>query len=194
MFRSARAPIESGVKPAETGGRMTLLLGLLSVGCLGLLVFSLLRLESVRYSSWSAQRDLQVCRQDLSDLAKWGPVRTSGTPASASDPALNRRLGAAAVAAGISGELASVEPNQPVRVRDTDYLETPVYVRLSAVTLRQVVIFVSDLSTGDAAVRAKTIELSPPAGQPKPQNAAELWTTDIGLAYQNYSPRGRESR
>ena len=196
MFRSSAQPTHAERKSADPRVQLTTLLALLLLAAAVLAVFSLLRMESAREDANASERDLAVCQEDLADLAKWRAVRTTGAPTNSTDPELNRRLSAAAVAAGIPGELASIEPGQPNRVRETDYTETPVYLRLNAVTLRQLLTFLNELSASDAAVRAKTIELAPPAvvGPANPQTPGEFWTTDVALAYLTYAPRGRESR
>lgn len=192
MFKFLQSRAVHEVSAAKTASQSTTLLTLLLLATGATVAVAFLRLESLHDSAGAAQRDLQVCRSELAELAQWQSTRTTGAPLNSSDPALNRRLTAAAVAAGISGELASIEPGQPIRLRDTDYSETPVYLRLNAVTLRQVANFLTDLSSHDAAVRAKTIELAIPSAPPQPPSTVERWTTDIALAYQTYSPRGRD--
>jgi hypothetical protein len=195
MFRSSTKAIEADRKSADPRVQVTTLLVLLLLCSLVLAVVSLFRLTGAREDADQSERDLAVCRADLSDLARWRSVRTTGAPVNSADPELNRRLSAAAVAAGIPGELASIEPGQPNRVRETDYTETPVYLRLNAVTLRQLLTFLTDLSASDAAVRPKSIELATPAALPaNPQSPGELWTTDVTLAYLTYAPRGRENK
>jgi len=179
------------------GAQTTALLVALLVVAAVLAIYAFVRLQSAREAALAAAGDLTACQADLADLSRWRGVRTTGAPVSAQDPELNRRLGAAAVAAGISGELASIEPGQPARVKDTDYTETPVFLRFGAVTLRELAGFLRELSAGDAAVKAKTIELSVPA--PDAAAAAgnrpgELWTSDVALGYLTYAPRGREAR
>jgi len=195
MFRSSAQATDLDRKSADPRVQITNLLVLLVLCGAGLAVFALLRLGSARDEADRSQRDLAVCRADLADVAHWRAGRTTAAPVNSADPELNRRLSAAAVAAGISGELASIEPGQPARVRQTDYTETPVYLRLNAVTLRQLLTFLTDLSAHDAAMRPKAIELAPPAAPPANQPPApELWTTDVTLAYLTYAPRGRESK
>jgi hypothetical protein len=181
--------------PDASRVQATTLLALLVI-CGGILAgFALLRMENAQADALRTEHDLAVCRADLSDLARWRAGRTTGAPLSSSDPELNRRLSAAAVAAGIPGELASIEPGQPGRVRETDYTQTPVYLRLNAVTLRQLITFLRELTARDAAVRTRGIELAPPAAPPSGGAAQdELWTTDVTLSYLTYAPRGRENR
>lgn len=192
MFKFVQKPVAQEAVAANVPSRLTMLLSLLLLLAGASAILTFMRLENAHEGASAAQRDLAVCRIDLAELAQWQSTRTTGAPVNSSDPALNRRLTSAALTAGISGELASIEPGQPLRLRETDYTETPVYLRLNAVTLRQVGNFLTDLSSHDAAVRAKTIELTPPQAPPQTPSASERWTTDIGLAYQTYSPRGRE--
>jgi hypothetical protein len=196
MFRSHATAIQTESKAAEPRAKVTALLVLLLLCAAALVIFAMLRLSGARDDAARSAGDLAICRADLADLARWRARRTTAAPLSAADPELNRRLSAASVAAGISGELASIEPGQPNRVRDSDYTETPVYVRLEAVTLRQLVTFLGALTASDAAVRPKSIELATPAAPPSGSASAagELWTTDLTLAYLTYAPRGRESR
>jgi hypothetical protein len=110
---------------------------------------------------------------------------------------LNLRLHAAAAAAEIP-DPASIEPGTPTRVPDSDYEDLPVFVRLDALTLKQLVTFLHDLARNDASCRAKMIELSAPEGSsaavPATQNSnsPETWSADVTLAYRIYSPRVRQ--
>lgn len=181
---------------ARSGGaRLTALLAALLLVSMVAAGWSFARLQSARDGAVAAGRDLVECRADLADLAKWRAVRSTAAPLSAQDPELNRRLSAAAVAAGVSGELASIEPGQPARVKDSDYTDTPVFLRFGAVTLKELAGFLTDLSAGDAAVRARSIELSVPAADVTTGGrAGERWTCDVALGYLTYAPRGREAR
>jgi hypothetical protein len=136
--------------------------------------------------------DLATCRQQLADLAKWRG-RSNAASTRPDDPALNRSLRSAATIAGVGDELLSIEPGQPSPLRDSDFSETPVYLRMRGLTLRQLVTFLHQLSESNTNVRAKSIELSPPEGQPTPTPAgdAEQWTGDVTLAYLAYTPRPR---
>jgi hypothetical protein len=194
MFRSHTTAVLTEPRSAEPRVQVTTLLVLVLLCAAVFLIFAMLRLAGARDDAAGSTGDLVICRADLADLARWRARRTTAAPLSAADPELNRRLSAASVAAGIPGELASIEPGQPNRVHDSDYTETPVYVRLEAVTLRQLVNFLSALTASDAAVRPKSIELATPAAPPANASVGELWTTDLTLAYLTYAPRGRESR
>ena len=135
-------------------------------------------------------RDLEVCNADVADLARWNSGPTSDAPLTADNPELNRRLHEAAAEAGMPDELASIDPGQPRQIRETEYSETPVFLRLNSVTVRQFVTFLHSLSAHDPGVRTKSIELGSPGG-PAPGRGSESWTADVTLAYLSYSPRPR---
>jgi hypothetical protein len=189
--------VSANVDSSARGGgeKVSTLLALLLLCGAILAGYSAMRLFDARESAAHARGDLRTCRADLSDLEKWRSGRTTGVPLTAQDPELNRRLSAAAVAARISGELSSIEPGTPARVKDADYTETKVFVRLGAVTLPELVKFLQDLSAADSAVKTKSIELqTPDVPASPPQRAGEMWTCDLTLAYLAYAPRGPEGR
>ncbi len=140
------------------------------------------RLERLRESAQTAQRDLDVCRGYLRDLASTGNAATLTGAVDASE--LNRRLREAADAAHISDKLVSVEPAQPQRIENSDYRELPVFLRLESVSLGQLVAFLQQLGGSDAGCRPKLVNLDPAPGNPSP----EQWSADVTLGYLLYSP------
>ena len=188
------------IRGSETDGRgvgeqTTTLLALLLVCGVLLAIFGGLRLARAREAAFDARRNLEVSRAELADLEKWRAGRTTGAPLTGKDPELNSRLSAAAVAAGISGELASIEPGTPARVKDADYTETKVFVRFGGVTLAELSTFLRELSAADSAVRTTSIELSTPeVPATVAKRPGEMWTCDLTLAYLTFAPRGREAR
>jgi hypothetical protein len=131
------------------------------------------------------QRDLADSLRllgDLSDSSK-SPGRIPATRLDGAD--LNRRIREAATTAAISERLASIEPNRPVRLGESDYNELMVFLRFDNVKLREVASFMHRLSAIDPACRIKTIELESPPDSADNQN----WTSDITLAYLTYAPR-----
>lgn len=173
--------------------QLLLLLLVLSMACAGV---GMSRLSSARDAALARTGELQSVRADLADLARSHAGPMSSAPANSEDPELNRRLRAAAAAAGIAEQLSSIEPGQPTRDRNADYLETPVFVRLNAATLRETVMMLSRLTASDRAMQIKAIELAPPppAQDSSATNApttapAERWTADLTVSYLIYSPR-----
>lgn len=182
----------------SSAARRTALLSLLAIAGVATACVAYSRLENQRQNAVAAQHEMTACLADLKDLSIW---QTGGAqpaaPADANDPELNRRLHTAASVAQIPDQLVSIDPGQPRRVRDTDYTETFVGLRLNRVTMRQLVSFLHYLSAHDASVRARSIELAPPgaaesAGAPlqaASKGPAEYWTADVMLAYLSYAPR-----
>jgi hypothetical protein len=166
--------------------RTTQLLSVLLIVAAVAAVISLVQLREARGDALDRLEDLRLVRADLADLAHARIGGGISPSAGSSDPALTRRLRSAATAAGVADQLSSIEPGQPSRLPDTDYMETPVFVRLDAATLQSLVTMLSDLSADERAIAVRSIELSPPAS-PKPSE--ETWTADLTFAYVTYSPR-----
>ena len=143
-----------------------------------------------REAAAASVQDLATCRQKIADLVKWDVGPSSDAPLTADNPELNRRLHTAAVDAGVPDALASIDPGQPHQLKDTDYDETLVFLRLNGVTLRQLVTFLHQLSARDASIRTKSVELGIPAGQ-SPDSSGDTWTADVTLAFLTYAPLSR---
>ena len=176
-------------------GRTTQLLLALVTLSLACAIVGAVRLNDARRGAIGRADDLARVRGALAEIAqKGGRPLTSGSIASG-DPELNRRLRAAAVAAGVADQLTSIEPGQPARLRDGDFVETPVFLRLDATTLRGVVGMLSRLRADDPAITIKSIELSPPppptqlASPAASTQPAETWTADLTVAYLAHSPK-----
>jgi hypothetical protein len=168
----------------------TRLLILLAIAGVITSLFAWSRLNDSRAHALAAAGDLAVCRQDLADLDNWHTEPSSGAGIISADPELNHLIQGAAVIAQMSDQLASIEPGPPARIRDTDNFQTPIYLRLNSVTLRQLVTFLHQLSSSDSAVRTAAIELSPPeSASSAPTQNAEPWMADVTLAYLTYAPK-----
>ena len=132
------------------------------------------------------QGDLHQSLRLISELeSNKSPARLIATRLDGSD--LNRRVRDAATAAGISQNLSGIEPNRPVRLRESDYNELMVFLRFENVSIRQLSTFMHRLSTIDPACRIKSIELDSPPDASDTTN----WTSDLTLAYLTYSPRDK---
>jgi hypothetical protein len=177
---------------------------LLAAGLAQLLAWS--RLQHAIDDAASRAQDLADVRADVNDLKTWNiatpPPTSPASPtetatASHPDDELNRRLSQAAQAARMTDQIAGIEPGPSIRLNDGDFTETPVYVRLSNVTLRELVTFLYQLSSTDRALRSKMIELSAPelgTGAPPAQGHVEIWTADLTLNNLTFSPKSRDDR
>jgi hypothetical protein len=149
--------------------------------------------EGKRHDAAAASvEDLTTCRARIADLAKWNVGPGNDAPLTEDNAELNRRLHTAAADAGVPDALASIDPGQPHPLKDTEYNETLVFLRLNGVTLRQLVEFLHGLSAHDASIRTKSIELGVPSGQ-SPDAPGDTWTADVSLAFLTYAtgPRAK---
>jgi hypothetical protein len=179
--------------------RTTKLLAMLVAVSLAAAVVACVHLRDVRASAAGQADDLRRVEQLLSEIAAHGGGGGGGggaggaatASAGSNDSALGRRLHAAAVAAAVVDRMTSVEPGQPARVRDSDFVETPLYVRLDGVSLRDTVSMLTSLCAANPNVGVKSIELSPPATSaiPSTQPSGEAWTADLTIVGMTYSPK-----
>ena len=174
--------------------RTTKLLAMLVAVSLAAAVVACVHLRDVRASAAGQAEDLRRVEQMLSEIAAHGGGGAGGAAtasAGSNDSALGRRLHAAAVAAAVVDRMTSVEPGQPARVRDSDFVETPLYVRLDGVSLRDTVSMLTSLCAANPNVGVKSIELSPPATSaiPSTQPSGEAWTADLTIVGMTYSPK-----
>jgi hypothetical protein len=147
-------------------------------------------LNTNRANALDRQKDLAICNTELATINVKAATSAGQNTATTDDLAINRRLRGAAIAAHLSDQLSSVDPGAAVRLPDSDYLQTPIYLRLNAVTLRELVSFLYELSSTDNALRTSDIELSPPlASPPAGAEAGDRWTADITLSYLAYAQR-----
>ena len=209
--------------------RRTQLLALLLI--LGLVACALAygRMDKRRADAATAAADLAACRRDLAALSAAGfsPARAAplaggdGGNGESADPELHRRIRQAATVAGVPDRLVGIEPGEPRQLPNSDYAETLVFLRLEALTLRQLLTFLHHLALADEAggFRTSQVELALPgdgspgggdreaigatAADATPNAAsaakgaeagAEAWSADVTIAYTVYKPRGAGTR
>jgi hypothetical protein len=166
--------------------RSTFILMLLVLASAVAAAITFAKMQHNRAAAEKQQSDLNESLRLLSDLeSSKSPARLIATRLDGSD--LNRRIRDAATAAGISQNLSTVEPNRPVRLRESDYNELMVFLRFENISVRQLATFMHRLSTVDPACRIKSIELDSP---PDPADNTN-WISDLTLAYLTYSPRDK---
>ena len=144
-------------------------------------------LQNARQRAQFASQDLAVCRQYLADLRAAHSQPSDNTARSTDTGDINQLLRDAASQASASSTLTSIEPGQPARIEGTDYDETPIFLRLEASPMIQLVTFLHTASARDPRARCRSIELSAADG-------ADAWSADVTLAFLTYSPRGSEKR
>ena len=144
-------------------------------------------LQSARQRAQFAAQDLSVSRQYLADLRAARSQSPNNNALSADTGSINQLLRDAAQQAGASSALTSIEPGQAARIEGTDYDETPIFLRLEASPMKQLVTFLHTASARDPRARCRSIELSATDG-------SDAWSADVTIAFLTYSPRGGEKR
>ncbi len=162
--------------------RMSLLIALLVV-TMATAVIAGLQFQSARQRAETSAAELETCRANLTDIRIAGTsAATSVTTASADSGGINQLLREAATTAGAGSSLTSIEPGQPARIEGTDYQETPVFLRVDALPMKQLVTFLYEASARDSRARCRSIELSS-------TTSADSWSADVTMGYLSYSPR-----
>ena len=169
--------------------RTTHLLLIAGVLALAVAIIAIVRMTEARAAAAARQHELERARVVLADLARAPSGALASAPTS-NDPQITRRLRAAAASAGVAEAFSSVEPGQPTRLRDTDFVETPVFIRIDPATLRQLATMLTNLCAGDRSIQVKSIELGPPpAANAAAASVEETWTADLTVNYLIHSPR-----
>jgi hypothetical protein len=158
------------------------------------------RLSDSRGAALAARGDLDLARRQLDDLHRWrsgggdagGDARLATTLGATDASQLNRLLREAAAHAGAAERIVSIEPGPPSRLAG-DYVQLPVFLRLEAISMRELTMFLHQLATIDPSTRAQSIDLSA-AGNATTGGGAgpELWDADVTIACVNYQPEGRQ--
>jgi hypothetical protein len=144
------------------------------------------RLGDARDRAAAAADDRTAVRDRLAVLAAAGGAEASAAIGErGADPELNRRLRDAASAAGLAGQLVSIEPSEPRPVAGSDRAEAMIFLHFEQTSVRGVVAFLRRLAETAPNVRPAGIELAEAAAVtgPAPDSSAETWSVDLTLAY-----------
>jgi hypothetical protein len=145
------------------------------------------RLDSGRSRADASRDDLSACRAKFAAIDSISAMTGAAT---ADEATIDRRLARAAAAALSDQQLASTDVISSARAGDSNFTQTIVSLRLDAVTLKQLVGFLTELSAGDNAVRTTDIDLTPPqTARPAGAEAGDRWTADVTLVYLAFSPK-----
>jgi hypothetical protein len=169
----------------------TKLLGVVVVVTIVIAIIAVVRMIDAQRAAMERMTDLDRVRANLAAMSAAPGSAAAASPAAGGDLQINRAFRAASAAAGALDQLRSVEPGQPSRLRDTDFVETPIFVRFDGTPLRRVVMLLAQLCAQDRNVNVTSIELSSPAtATAAPASTGEeLWTADLTLGILAYSPR-----
>ena len=142
------------------------------------------RLRAARAGALRARDALGVSTGQLDELHRWRSGADATKAAEADTSQLTRVLREAAARAGATDKLASIEPGPAVRIGGGDYAQTPVFLRLERLSLKQLTLALHHLAQLDPASRAQGIELSA-AGT---EGQTELWNADVTVSYLTFAP------
>jgi hypothetical protein len=116
---------------------------------------------------------------------------------SRSEQALAESIEKSAAAANVPQEkLARIEPQQPRRSGDSDYLEHATVVQLDGVTLAQLATTLTALrasGAGHEQLRVSTLRIAAPY-QTAESQGEEPWNVELTLSYFVYSPKTSSPR
>jgi len=153
--------------------------------------FSFVHFDDARRSFESAQQELgrSVSLANQIALLRQKPDRAAVQ--SRSEQALAEAIEKSAAAAGVAREqVARVEPQQPRRSGDSDYLEHATVVQLDGITLGQLAGALAALrsTSGLEQLRVSTLRIAAPY-QAAASQGAEPWNVELTLSYFVYSPK-----
>jgi hypothetical protein len=134
-------------------------------------------LEQKRDAALQAMADARSCRLDLRTIAAAGAA--AGVADDAPDESqLDGLLNAAAKEAGTT--LSSIEPGPAGERPQAGFVERSVFLRLDALSLRQLATFLRATRQHAPSARAKLIELASPAA-PQP-SGPDVWAADVTIS------------
>lgn len=168
--------------------RMTFLLALMLLSSMAVALLSYLHLGKRHDDARVAHANLVAATRDLDEIRRWKQSPTSVASVSMDTALLTSRLRQAANAAGLA-DAPGIEPYNPTRIGTSDYTQTLVSFRFEPLSVRQLTLFLLELSRIDPSARAKTIELAPPDSASAQAKNDDLWTADVAIAYLQYSPQ-----
>jgi hypothetical protein len=179
--------------PRSDPRRTTALLGVLVVAAAGACLLGGLWLSGKRSAAQIAADNLAAAQSDLEAIRRMRMAPGQSVATALDAPEVSKRIRQAATAAGLD-EPSSIEASPPARLGTTDYTETPVYLGLEPLTLKQLVTFLHHLCQLDPAARVRQIELSTPepgtgAAAPATNQEEDVWTAGVAVGYLTYSPR-----
>lgn len=103
---------------------------------------------------------------------------------------LNRRIDAWAKQAGISSEnLIRIQPREPRRIGDSQYLEQITELEVYETTLPKLIQFSQIAEQNGEGLKLSSLRVSPPRSASSEQGKTEVWSAEMALTYLIYSPK-----
>jgi hypothetical protein len=145
------------------------------------------RREAFERLSSEVQQASHLARQI--ELLRLKPDRAASQ--SRSEQSLAEAIEKATASAGLAREqIARIEPQQPRRAGESDYLEHGTVLQLDGVPLPQLASMLTALRSGEGLqqLRVSTLRLAAPFQTAQSQDA-EVWNAELTLTYYVYSPK-----
>lgn len=167
--------------------KLVLLVVMASVLC-AVLGYLAVRMNSAKESAHRAAEDLQACRILADRIHKIATAPKKALEEQRSLDDLSSRVEQAATAAKLpDGAVARILPQADRRLGDSAYIAQPTRLECRNVRISELVFFLSELISGDAAIHATTIRLSLPHGVSN-DDSTEAWNAEVVLTHLLYSP------
>jgi hypothetical protein len=154
--------------------------------------FSFAHFSEARQQFTDAVQDLEQSTALAEQITLLRQKPDRAVTQSRSEQALAEAIEKSAIAAGVARErVARIEPQQPRRAGDSDYLEHATVVQLDGVTLAQLAATLTSLRASGAGhdqLRVSALRISAPY-QAAASAGAEPWNVELSLSYFIYSPK-----
>lgn len=173
---------------------LTNLLVVSAMATLGWLSFDRFDRRREEFRRLSAELEQAAGLSRQIELLRQKPDRAAAQ--SRSDQSLAQSIEKSTAAAGMAREqIARIEPQQPRRTGESDYLEHGTVLQLDGVTLSQLASMLSALRQGEQLqqLRVSALRLAAPF-QTAASGDAEVWNIELTLTYCVYSPKTAAAR
>jgi len=169
------------------------LVAALSVAGLAAFLGSVAAWESARSMTLRAAADLDACAALERQISVLRDLPRQAQAAALQQPEMARRIEKAAQQAGIDARnIERIAPEEPRRVGESVYLESPTQIVLAHATLGQLITFLHTLSAGTSGAEVAGGDLRVQAvrlGAPRGGEAGNTWRAEITVSYWVYSPK-----
>lgn len=175
--------------PAEVN-RSTLLTTVILVGMVGVCAWSYFHRGAAANRLETDLDNLAVCQHTAEKISHLRQQKQRAQLQTKPTSELNRKIETWAGEVGIEPKrLARVEPQEPRRVGDTQYLEQVTELELMGVTLEQVVRLAQLAEGSDEGMKFNSLRISPPRSAAPAEGEPEMWNAEVALTYLIYSPK-----
>ncbi len=147
------------------------------------------RWHDKRSSALAATRNLHACRQleRQINVLREAPRNASLQVQSFQDLAVKIEL-AAQVAEIPESSIVSITPQQGRRVGESSHVEHPTDLELRGVSLKQLALFLRELSSDECGLHATMVRVSAPRTGGT-EEGDEIWAIEMVLTYLLFSPK-----